>query len=86
MAIRENSSELPNLKIEIENDLDETMEIDNENNAENKKSKDDGPEEGELSDSKDNDTEVNTCVFELAMSTSNIPTWVTYIIILYIIS
>lgn len=86
MAIRENSSELPNLKIEIENDLDEVMEIDNENNAENKKSKEDGPEEGELSDSKDNDTEVKTCVFGLAMSTSNIPTWVTYIIILYIIS
>jgi hypothetical protein len=86
MAMRENSSELPNLKIEIENDLDEAMEIDNENNAENKISKEDGPEEGELSDSKENDTEVKTSVFGIAMSTSNIPTWVTYIIILHIIS
>jgi hypothetical protein len=86
MAIPEGSSELPNLKIEIENDLDEAMEIDNDINAEDKISKEDGPEEGELSDSKDNDTEVKTSMFGLAMSTSNIPTWVTYIIISHIIS
>lgn len=84
MAIPEASSELPNLKIEIENDLDEAMDIDNDINAEDKISKEDGPEEGELSDSKDNDTEGKSSVFGLAMSTSNIPTWVTYFIILHI--
>jgi hypothetical protein len=86
MAIPESGSELPNLKIEIENDLDEVMEIDNDNNAEDKVSKEDGPEEGELSDSKDNDIEMKTSVYGLAMSTSNILARVTYIIILYIIS
>jgi hypothetical protein len=80
MAIPEASSELPNLKIEIENDLDEAMEIDdNENITEDKVSKEEGPEEGELSDSKDTDTEVKTSVFGLAVSTSNEPTWVLYL-------
>jgi hypothetical protein len=76
MAISETSTELPNLKIEIENDLDEAMEIDdNDNVTEDKVSK----EEGELSDSKDNDVDVKTSVFGLAMSTSNEPSWVLYI-------
>lgn len=81
MAIPESSSELPNLKIEIENDLDEAMEIDdNDNITDDKTSKEDGPEEGELSDSKDTDTDVKTSVFGLAVSTSNEPNWVLYII------
>jgi len=75
MAIAKGSSELPNLKIEIENDLEETMGIDDDN-IEDKVSKEDGPEEGELSDSKDTDTEVKTSMFGLPMSTSSEPVWV----------
>lgn len=73
MAIAKGDSELPNLKIEIENDLEETMGIDDDN-IEDKVSKEDGPEEGELSDSKDTDTEVKPTMFGL--STSNEPIWV----------
>jgi hypothetical protein len=75
MAIAKAGSELPNLKIEIENDLDETMGIDDDN-IEDKVSKDDGPEEGELSDSKDTDTEVKASMFGFAMSTPSEPAWV----------
>jgi hypothetical protein len=75
MAIAKASSELPNLKIEIENDFDETMAVD-DNNIQDKVSKEDGPEEGELSDSKDTDTEVKPSVFGFAMSTPSEPVWV----------
>jgi hypothetical protein len=75
MAIAKENGELPNLKIEIENDLEETMGIDDDN-IEDKVSKEDGPEEGELSDSKDTDTEVKTSMFGLSMSTSSEPVWV----------
>jgi len=75
MAIAKGSSELPNLKIEIENDLEETMGIDDDN-IEDKVSKEDGPEEGELSDSKDTDTEEKPSLFGLAVSTSSEPVWV----------
>jgi len=82
MATPERRSELPNLKIEIENDLDEAMEIDDiGNNTEDKVSKE-GPEEGELSDSKDTDTEVKTPVFGL-VSTSNEPIWVLSMALLF---
>jgi hypothetical protein len=75
MAIAKGSSELPNLKIEIENDLEETMGIDDDN-MEDKVSKEDGPEEGELSDSTDTDTDVKPSRFGLAVSTSNESVWV----------
>jgi hypothetical protein len=76
MAIANGSSQLPNLKIEIENDLDETMVIDDNENIETKACNEDGPEEGELSDSKDTDTEVKPPMFGLALSTSSEPVWV----------
>ncbi|XP_069703890.1 nuclear cap-binding protein subunit 3-like isoform X2 [Periplaneta americana] len=75
MAIPETSSELPNLKIEIENDLDETMETDDNDNMEDKTSKEEGPEEGELSDSKDTDMDIKAPVFGMAVSTSSEQTW-----------
>ena len=77
MAIAKEESELPNLKIEIENDLEETLGIDDDN-IEDKVSKEDGPEEGELSDSKDTDTEVKPTMFGLPMSTSSEPIWVLF--------
>lgn len=58
------------------------MGIDDDN-VEDKVSKEDGPEEGELSDSKDTDTEVKTSMFGVAMSTSSEPVWVLLCTVYY---
>ncbi|PSN38306.1 hypothetical protein C0J52_19161 [Blattella germanica] len=75
MANLESGSELPNLKIEIENDLEDAMETDdNENKMEYKTIKDDDPEEGELSDSKDVVKDAKVSTYGLNASTNDV-TW-----------
>ncbi|KAJ9586285.1 hypothetical protein L9F63_020079 [Diploptera punctata] len=59
MAIAETSTELPNLKIEIENDLEEAMETDDNDFSIECRKRDEGPEEGELSDSKDTEVKLS---------------------------
>ena len=78
MAIPEASSELPNLKIEIENDLEETMEVDDNGiTTENLKNRDEEQEEGELSDSKDTEAEAKLSAYGINMRL-NEQNWVLY--------